>query len=357
MSKRFHSRFAAFSLLGMTLLTASCGSRPVEAAGSVESGSPPVNLYNEAGPNHLSPAVAEALPRVYAPHVASNDVYVIDPVSYKVVDQFKVGVHPQHVVPSWDLRTLWVANNATRRTQGSLTPIDPTTAKPGLPILLDDPYNLYFTPDGQSAIVVEEARRRLDFRDPHTMEFKWSLATPSCRGINHADFAIDGSYAIFTREFDGGLVKIDFINKHVLGYLKLSRGGMPQDIRIAPDGSAFFVADMMADGVFVIDGAGFRARRTAQAAYRSSTLPRVQSWAIGPYPAVAVPTWAMSARMENSFGSQADSTMSSTCSTRPVAASARFWSATSRMASPSGRNRDGIRSVIPETCVNQLFSL
>jgi YVTN family beta-propeller protein len=33
---------------------------------------------------------------------------------------------------------------------------------------------------------------------------------------------------------------------------------MPQDIRIAPDGTVFYVADMHADGVFVVDGDAFK---------------------------------------------------------------------------------------------------
>ncbi len=73
------------------------------------------NLYSETTAGKLSPAVAGDLPRVYVPHVKSNDVYVIDPATLKVVDKFKVGMNPQHVVPSWDLRTLWVANNAEGR--------------------------------------------------------------------------------------------------------------------------------------------------------------------------------------------------------------------------------------------------
>ena len=44
----------------------------------------------------------------------------------------------------------------------------------------------------------------------------------------------------------------------MIGYLKLSTGKMPQDIRVSPDGSTFYVADMMADGVFVVDGASFK---------------------------------------------------------------------------------------------------
>src|SRR5262249_34222490 len=162
--------------------------------------------------------------------------------------RFRVGINPQHVVPSWDLKTLWVANNAENSTRGSLTPIDPQTGKPGQPIAVDDPYNMYFTPDGRSAIVVAEALKRLDFRDPHSMALQFSLETPECAGINHADFSIDGRYAIFTCEFSGGLVKVNMVNHTVEGYLKLSQAGMPQDIRVSPDGKIFYVADMMADG-------------------------------------------------------------------------------------------------------------
>jgi len=225
-------------------------------------GMPPViepgNLYSGARAGSLSAAVAGALPRVYVPNLRSNDVYVIDPSTRKVVERFKVGTNPQHIVPSWDLQTLWVTNNAEGRTDGSLTPIDPKTAKPGKPIKVDDPYNMYFTPDGREAIVVAEAHERLDFRDPHSMALNSSLKVAGCKGINHADFSIDGRYAIFTCEFSGALAKIDMVQRRVIGLLKLSKGGMPQDIRVTPDGQRFLVADMMADGTFIVDGAGFK---------------------------------------------------------------------------------------------------
>ena len=244
-------------------------------------GMPPVvdarNLYSETAAGRMSPAVRGHLERVYVPNLRSNDVYVIDPARMKVVERFKVGAAPQHIVPSWDLKTLWVANNAERRTNGSLTPIDPLTAKPGKAVAVDDPYNVYFTPDGKSAIVVAEAKKRLDFREPQSMKLQYSIDTPQCGGINHADFSIDGRYALFTCEFDGSLAKIDLVQRKVAGYLKLtmpgtrfketakpfdpadteictSKKGMPQDIRIAPDGKRFYVADMAADGVHVVDG-------------------------------------------------------------------------------------------------------
>jgi YVTN family beta-propeller protein len=216
------------------------------------------NLYSGAAADHLSPVVGGALSRVYVPNRRSNSVSVIDPATLAVVDRFAVGPSPQHVVPSWDLKTLWVANNGSRRNSGSLTPIDPKAGKPGNAIPVDDPYNLYFTPDGHSAIVVAERHKRLDFRDPQTMALQESIAASGCSGINHADFSIDGRYAIFTCEFrGGGLVKIDLVNHQVLGYLRFAKKGMPQDIRISPDGTRFYVADMHADGVYVVDGDSF----------------------------------------------------------------------------------------------------
>ena len=252
---------------------------------STVAGMPPVvdsgNLYSETKIDQLEPEVKHDLQRVYVPNLRSNDVSVIDPKTLKVIDRFKVGRSPQHVVPSWDLRTLWVANNAERGNDGSLTPIDPRTGKPGKAIAVDDPYNLYFSPDGRSAIVVAEAKRRLDFRDPKTLALQYSIQTPNCGGLNHGDFSIDGRYAIFTCEFAGTVVKIDLINKSLMGYLKLTvpktrfkdsvkspnpleteictvSKGMPQDIRISPNGKLFYVADMATDGVHIIDGESFK---------------------------------------------------------------------------------------------------
>ena len=226
-----------------------CGKSPAPAV---------VNVYSHTTSGDLSPATAGALPRVYVPNSVSNSVSVIDETTLKVIDRFKVGLEPQHVVPSWDLKTLWVTNDARGTRKGSLTPIDPKTGMPGRAIPVTDPYNMYFMPDGSSAIIVAEAFRRLDLRDPQTMALEASIPTPGCSGINHADFAADNSYAIFTCEFGkGGLMKIDIKNKKILGYIQLSKTGMPQDIRLSPDGKVFYVADMMNNGVFLIDGDSF----------------------------------------------------------------------------------------------------
>ncbi len=280
---------AALLLAGLALAADGPAPAPLVLPAGVPRVPDARNLYSEIGADKISAAVAGDLERVYVPNLRSNDVYVIDPKTLKVVDRFKVGIGPQHIVPSWDLRTLWVTNNAEGRTDGSLTPVDPRTGKPGKALPVDDPYNMYSTPDGKSAIVVAEARKRLDFLDPKTMQLQYSIATPGCPGINHADFSIDSRYAIFTCEFNGTITKIDLVERKVLGYLKLQMPamrlkekpgaarakagqvwepgeseicsvtkGMPQDVRISPDGKRFYIADMHADGVHVVDGASFK---------------------------------------------------------------------------------------------------
>ena len=186
---------------------------------------------------------------MYVPNSKSNSVTVIDPATFQVIDRFPVGRLPQHVTPSYDLKTLWVLNDKGN----SLTRIDPATGKPKGTIRVSDPYNMYYTPDGKYAIVVAEQQRRLDFLDAADMKLHHSLQVP-CKGVDHMDFSADGRYLIASCEFDGSLIKVDVERQEVLGRLSLERNGMPQDVKLSPDGSVFYVADMDAGGVHLVDG-------------------------------------------------------------------------------------------------------
>ena len=215
----------------------------------------PGNVYAYDGANMLTGAARSARSLVYVPNSESSTVDVIDPRSYKIVEHFAVGALPQHIVPSYDLKTLYVTNDAGN----SLTVIDPRTGKPGRTIPVDDPYNLYYTPDGRYAIVVAERLHRLDFRDAHTLALHHSLTVP-CAGVDHMDFSADGRYLIASCEFSGQLVKVDIASERVVGVLTLPDGGhdSPQDVRISPDGSVFYVADLNANGVWKVDGRRLR---------------------------------------------------------------------------------------------------
>jgi YVTN family beta-propeller protein len=216
-------------------------------------GMPPIldatDIYAADRPDALSPVVRDFPARVYVPNSKSNSVSVIDPATFKVIDHFRVGRLPQHVTPSYDLKTLWVLNDLGN----SLTRIDPATGRPKETIPVSDPYNLYFTPDGKYAIVVAEQKRRLNFLDAAGMKLHHSLQVP-CKGVDHMDFSADGRYLIASCEFDGSLVKVDVERQQVLGRLPLEGRGMPQDVKLSPDGSIFYVADMDAGGVHLVDG-------------------------------------------------------------------------------------------------------
>ena len=200
----------------------------------------------------LSPVVRNDPYRIYVPESAGRDVDVIDPATMKVVARYRTGLDPQHVVPAWDLRTLYVTNDLAN----SLTPVDPRTGQPGgSNIAVGDPYNLYFTPDGRYAIVVEEARQILAFRDPHTFALIKRVPV-QCPGVDHGDFSADGSFAIFSCEFSARMVKVDLGNLSVAGYLDIP-GSSPQDVKLDSAGKIFYTADMKRGGVYQISAATF----------------------------------------------------------------------------------------------------
>jgi YVTN family beta-propeller protein len=252
-------------------------------------GMPPVvdsnDIYSETHVGKFSPTVKSFLQLIYVPNSDSNTVDVIDPKTFRVVNHFKVRRQPQHVTPSYDLKTLWVLCDLG----DNLTKIDPATGQKGETVRVKDPYNMYYTPDGKFAIVVAERDRHLDFRNPTTMELVDSVPVP-CRGVDHMDFSADGRFLIASCEFSGTVIKLDVVKRAVVGTLSLAgrenggaalvptaaahgtrgmsmrraydlkhspSGSMPQDVKVSPDGKVFYVADMLENGVHLIDGEKF----------------------------------------------------------------------------------------------------
>jgi YVTN family beta-propeller protein len=217
---------------------------------------PPVtdanNVYAAAGAGMLSAATAAARPLVYVPH-NSGAVWVIDPATFQVVDRFPAGTEVQHVVPSWDMRTLY----ATDDMGNTVTPIDPLTGRSSPRIPVTDPYNMYFTPDGTAAISVAEALRSLVFYDPHTWQEQSRLPLPDCAGVDHADFTPDGRTAVFSCEFAGRVAVVDVPSRRVVRMIDMPVRNThmgPQDVKLAPDGSRFFIADSDQGALWVLDG-------------------------------------------------------------------------------------------------------
>jgi YVTN family beta-propeller protein len=215
------------------------------------------NVYSQTRVGMLTAVTRRARYLVYVPDSQGDGVYVINPRSYRVIGYFHTGAVVQHVVPGWDLHTLYATNDVGN----SLTPIDPDTGRragPNIPVT--DPYNMYFTPDGQHAIVVEEGQQTLAFRDPHTFAIQKALQV-HCPGVDHMDFSADGSFAIASCEFSAQMVRIDLRTETVSGYVHV--GGSPQDVKLSPDGRVFYVAnrflpDLGASAVQLIDARALR---------------------------------------------------------------------------------------------------
>ncbi|MGO4600007.1 YVTN family beta-propeller repeat protein [Terrabacter sp. 2RAF25] len=230
----------------------------------------------------LSAEARRARPLVYVPNQLAGTVQVIDPRTYAVIATTRVAASPEHVVPSHDLRTLWVNSDKGN----SMLPIDPRTGRPGPARPVLDPYNLYFTPDGRYALVMAERLKRIDVRDAHTMALRRSLPIP-CHGINHADYTQDLSTLLVSCEFSGKLAVVDASATRLLRMIDLNAiatpgatppamarhmGGpaamldpgssaMPQDVRLSPDGRWLLAADMLRNGVWVVDAHTFRVVR------------------------------------------------------------------------------------------------
>ena len=243
--------------------SSSVGPPPASAAPTTPavnglSGMPPVtdpkNVYAAAGAGMLSPAAAAAKPLVYVPHSGSGEVRVIDPATFKQVDQFPAGKEVQHVVPNYDMTALY----ATDDIGNTITPIDPKTGAHGARIPIVDPYNMYFLPDGSAAVSVAEAQKTLVFYDWHTWQEQGRLQIPDCAGIDHADYTADGKTAVFTCEFAGRVAVVDVASRTLLRTIDMpvrhTHMG-PQDIKLSPDGQRCYVADSDQGSLWVLDGA------------------------------------------------------------------------------------------------------
>jgi YVTN family beta-propeller protein len=216
-----------------------------------------VNIYAHTLAGMLTNATRRARYLIYAPDSGGSGVYVINPRTYQVIRYIATGEMVQHVVPAWNLHTLYATNDLG----SSLTPINPDTGRragPNIPVA--DPYNMYFTPDGRHAIVVEEARQTLAFRNPRTFALQKALPV-HCGGVDHMDFTANGRYALASCEFSGQMVRIDLRTETVDGYMNV--GGSPQDVKLSPDGRLFYVANRYlpargSSGVQLIDAHRWR---------------------------------------------------------------------------------------------------
>jgi YVTN family beta-propeller protein len=225
------------------------------ASAAPESTPEPVGgVYGGTVSGELDPRVADVPERVYVPNEEGNDVAVIDPSTFQVIDRFAVGDMPEHVNPDWGLEYLWVSN----MNGGFLTKVDPMTSQPieeiDLPIF---PYALYYTLDGEKVMVVtnyialeDVADNGVHFYDPDTWEPLAYVNVP-WPGADDADLTADGRYLAISAEYSGYLVFIDTEQMTLAGQVEI--GSLPRDVRLGPAGDVFYVTNEGLDGIQIVD--------------------------------------------------------------------------------------------------------
>jgi len=204
------------------------------------------NVYTATMTSEVKDSLAGLPERVYVPNVVEHSITVIDPATFQIVDSYQVEQLPYHITPSWDMSKLLVNNEES----STFTVIDPETGQPSDTVSAPFPYNFYYTPDGETAIVVVERLQMLEFRDAETWELQGSVYIP-WPGVDHLDFSKDGDYFLASSEWSGVVSKIDVEKMELVDYVEV--GALPIDIKLSPDGKYFYVADQGSMGVHVVE--------------------------------------------------------------------------------------------------------
>ncbi|TDD79153.1 YncE family protein [Actinomadura darangshiensis] len=217
------------------------GDVPVAPAGG--------RVYAATGPGMIAPNARGMPARLYVANGRFIDV--LDPAAPRVTGRFHPGTTASRVVSSWDLRRLW----ATDRVHGRLVPVGPRSGRRGHAVRIASPTALYFTPDGQDALVLARHPSRIDVRDPRTMAPRASLPMPCA--AEHADFSLGGTALVATCTAAGALTRVDLATRRVSGTIRLPKRARPGDLRLSPDGTVFYVADARTGGVWLVDARRF----------------------------------------------------------------------------------------------------
>ena len=175
----------------------------------------------------------------------SNTVDVIDPRTFKVVDHFAVGGLPQHVVPSYDLKT-----STSRTTPATASPpIDPQHGQAGA----DDPRRRSVQHVLHARRALRDRRRRAQraARLPRRAHVR-ARASRSRRPVPRRR-----PHGLHRRRHDrpsraaSSRGSCSSSTSRSSGSSRCSAPaaalGMPQDVKLSPDGRVFYVADMVGE--------------------------------------------------------------------------------------------------------------
>jgi DNA-binding beta-propeller fold protein YncE len=211
------------------------------------------NVYAATGPGMLGPASRDVPPRVYVPNAATGTADVIDQRTGRLLGRVRTGGAPALIQPGWNLRRLWVFDLVNE----TAMPIAPQSTHRGEALRISSPGPLYFTADGRDAFLMAGRHARIDFRHPVTMEPRGAVRVP-CRGATSADYSADASFLVASCPGSGRLIRVDPARRSVTTALRLPAGSHPGELRLAPDGRTFLVADTAKGGLWQVDAARLR---------------------------------------------------------------------------------------------------
>ena len=325
------------------------------------------------GANMLTGAARLARPLVYVPNSQSDTVDVIDPRTYRIVEHFAVGALPQHVVPAWDLRDALRHErhrqqpDADRSADGQAGRADPGRRPLQHVLHARRPLRDRRRRAAAPARLPRRAHvRARTTRSPCRASASTTWTSPPTGATCSRAASSRGRWSRSTSRASASSRTID---------LPDGRAGMPQDVKLSPDGKIFYVADMHANGVWEVDGRtataslgflptgagahGLYPSRDAKLPLRHEPqrghdlrdqLPQpARSSRSGGSPAAAAPTWAASRPTARCSGSPGRYNARRLRDLDPQRTAARAGSpsAAGRTASASGRSPAATRSATP----------
>jgi YVTN family beta-propeller protein len=84
-----------------------------------------------------------------------------------------------------------------------------------------------------------------------------ALSVP-CPGVDHGDFSANGRTFLMSCEFASQLLEVDVASQRVIRLIPIPKHGQPQDVKLSPDGTIYYVSDLRAAGVWEVDATSLR---------------------------------------------------------------------------------------------------
>jgi YVTN family beta-propeller protein len=195
--------------------------------------------------------------RLYVSMPASNQVAVVDTVTWKPIASLDVGTRPGRIVLQRDGRYLWIANNENNLTNG-VTVLDTVTLKTAAHILTGaGPHDIVLTDDDRLAFVTNKVAGTVTVVDVR------SLAVIRTLKVGQLPVALALSplaRTVYVANVGDGIISaVDVATLKIVGQMKTEPG--LRTIRVFPDGRFGFAVNQITNRAFIFDTTSNRVRQ------------------------------------------------------------------------------------------------